>query len=202
MLLPFAEALAQLAAAASRHREIEAELAGVPPWGHEDDHSSLDAELSALAPRAAAYARHCVVLAELAKLEGLGGEPGLFELAEAERGALERERAAFEALAPWLLCKRANLIVAVDDADDVGAVVSWFDRWAGQLDYISENRGCGCCVDIVDLVGPPSIIDSAPPRLLGDIVWNTALPPAAPRKPYRPTGAGSRPPKGRSPEGP
>jgi hypothetical protein len=201
MPLPFEAALAQLAIVASRHHELEAKLTDASSWRLEDDLSPLVGERAELASRAAAYERYQAVFAELAKLEAMGDEPGLRELAEAERGALERERAAFEALAPWLLCKRAHLIVSVDDADNVGAVVSWFDRWAGQLDRVSENRGCGCCVDIVDLIGPPSVIDTVPPQLLGDIVWNTSLPPEASRRPYRPSGARRRQPKGRPPGG-
>jgi hypothetical protein len=43
---------------------------------------------------------------------------------------------------------KAQIIVAVDQPDGVAAVAAWFERWRPQLAAVSENTGCGCCVDI------------------------------------------------------
>lgn len=40
----------------------------------------------------------------------------------------------------------------VDANDEVSAFYNWLSRNRGRVVGISENRGCGCCVDCFDIV--------------------------------------------------
>jgi hypothetical protein len=57
---------------------------------------------------------------------------------------------------------RAQIVVCVDQPDEVRAVVAWFDRWRDGLTAVSENSGCGCCVDIWDVEGPAGVLAELP----------------------------------------
>lgn len=56
---------------------------------------------------------------------------------------------------------KAQIIVAVDQPDEVAAVAMWFVRWRGRL-AVSENAGCGCCVNIWDVDGPAEALAELP----------------------------------------
>ena len=43
---------------------------------------------------------------------------------------------------------------------------SWLDRWRGRLLALSENRGCGCCVDIFEVTGPEEAMKELPVEML------------------------------------
>ncbi len=57
---------------------------------------------------------------------------------------------------------KAQIIVAVDQPDEVQAVAAWFERWRPRLAAVSENTGCGCCVDIWDVDAPAEALAELP----------------------------------------
>lgn len=59
---------------------------------------------------------------------------------------------------------KATIIVAVDDPAEAAAIEAWFSRWKEKLAFVSDNQGCGCCVDIWEVQGPPEAFDELPPQ--------------------------------------
>jgi len=57
---------------------------------------------------------------------------------------------------------RETIVVNKDKTDEATKVASWFDRWRDQLTFVSENQGCGCCVDMWEIEGPPEAIAELP----------------------------------------
>ena len=64
---------------------------------------------------------------------------------------------------------RATVSVTIDNEREVMAVNAWLNRWGPRL-KLSDNQGCGCCVDIWDVRGPRAAFDELPPALRGDVV--------------------------------
>ena len=40
---------------------------------------------------------------------------------------------------------------------------AWFERWEPALASVSDNEGCGCCVHVFQIEGPPEAFDALPP---------------------------------------
>lgn len=57
---------------------------------------------------------------------------------------------------------KVQIIVAVDQPEEVRAVAEWFERWRDHLAAVSDNTGCGCCVDISDVEGPEEALRELP----------------------------------------
>jgi hypothetical protein len=57
---------------------------------------------------------------------------------------------------------RATIVVDVDKPGQVRAVEGWFAAWRDKLTYVSEDQGCGCCVNIWDVEGPAAAIEQIP----------------------------------------
>lgn len=62
------------------------------------------------------------------------------------------------------------------EPDDRAAAAAWFERWASVLASVSDNLGCGCCVEVFEVEGPPEALaalpegvsaEPTPPRLGG-----------------------------------
>ena len=68
---------------------------------------------------------------------------------------------------------RATICVAVDFPDEVREVEAWFAAWRENLTYVSDNQGCGCCVDIWDVDGPREAIDVIPEHSQSASDWAT-----------------------------
>ena len=66
---------------------------------------------------------------------------------------------------------RATICVDVNRADDRAAVEAWFERWRSSLSVLSENEGCGCCVDIWNVDGPEEAIAAIPETLHAVSDW-------------------------------
>ena len=60
---------------------------------------------------------------------------------------------------------KSTLVVEVDCAEDVAALEAWFQRWDGKLAHVSDNQGCGCCVDIFEVEAPAEAIAELPPNI-------------------------------------
>ncbi len=61
---------------------------------------------------------------------------------------------------------RAQIIVSVDQPQEVKFVAEWFERWRERLAAVSENTGCGCCVDIWDVDGPVEALRELPETVI------------------------------------
>lgn len=46
------------------------------------------------------------------------------------------------------------------------AFESWIGTWRKELDFVSENEGCGCCADIWRVAGPEKAKRDVPEKLL------------------------------------
>jgi len=66
---------------------------------------------------------------------------------------------------------RATLVVAADEPEDRLSALQWIDEHRDTLDFVSENLGCGCCVDIWNIEGDARIVDRIPRHLLGWSEW-------------------------------
>jgi len=71
--------------------------------------------------------------------------------------------------------KKATIIVEVDEkgqSDQSKEFEKWKIENLHSLTFISENEGCGCCVDIYRVEGPQQIISTIPPKILGGSEWD------------------------------
>lgn len=55
-----------------------------------------------------------------------------------------------------------TITVETDQPEEVAAVDGWFERWDGRLSSVSENLGCGCCVDIWTVDAPEEALGELP----------------------------------------
>jgi len=66
---------------------------------------------------------------------------------------------------------RATICVDVSHKDESAAVEAWLNRWREQLAFVSENTGCGCCVDMWDVEGPDDAISAIPSSVRAASDW-------------------------------
>ena len=59
---------------------------------------------------------------------------------------------------------RATVSVTIDNEREVRAVNAWLNRWGTRL-KLSDNQGCGCCVDIWDIQAPAAALAELPPAM-------------------------------------
>jgi hypothetical protein len=57
---------------------------------------------------------------------------------------------------------RATICVDVTHDEERVAVEAWFERWEERLSFVSDNEGCGCCVNIWNVEGPDQAILGIP----------------------------------------
>ncbi|WP_149193734.1 hypothetical protein [Luteimonas suaedae] len=58
--------------------------------------------------------------------------------------------------------RRATLAAEPDDQIILDA---WLDRWETRLVHLSDNLGCGCCIDMFDVEAPDEALAELPERL-------------------------------------
>ena len=61
---------------------------------------------------------------------------------------------------------KAQVIVDVNAEEEVSAFDRWLDRWRGVVE-VSEDEGCGCCVNIWQVSAPQEALDALPQSLRG-----------------------------------
>lgn len=61
---------------------------------------------------------------------------------------------------------KVQIVVTVDDAEEVRSVNEWFARWRDRLAFVSENSGCGCCVNIWNVRGPAEALAELPESVI------------------------------------
>lgn len=57
-------------------------------------------------------------------------------------------------------------------APEQAAVETWLNRWRTRLVFVSENEGCGCCVDIYRVEAPQLALDELPPVVFASSEWS------------------------------
>ena len=60
---------------------------------------------------------------------------------------------------------RATISVSIDNEREVMAVNAWLNRWGTRL-KLSDNQGCGCCVDIWDVEAPRQALAELPAAMV------------------------------------
>jgi hypothetical protein len=60
---------------------------------------------------------------------------------------------------------KATIIASTDEPEHVAAAEAFLAKWRDALQFVSENKGCGCCVHIWDVDGPPEILDRIPSEI-------------------------------------
>jgi hypothetical protein len=67
---------------------------------------------------------------------------------------------------------RATITASVDSPDEISAFEAWLERWRSRLTFVSEERGCGCCIRMRDVEGPQEAIDDIPHPLQTSSDWS------------------------------
>ena len=60
---------------------------------------------------------------------------------------------------------RATVSVSIDNEREVMAVNAWLNRWGTRL-KLSDQQGCGCCVDIWDVEAPRQALAELPAAMV------------------------------------
>ena len=60
---------------------------------------------------------------------------------------------------------RATLVINLHVPEEVEAAEVWLETWELHLNYLSENLGCGCCVDMFNVDAPHEALEELPERL-------------------------------------
>ena len=68
---------------------------------------------------------------------------------------------------------RATICIEVEDETQVEIGEQWLAAHRDELDFISENYGCGCCVDFYDLEGSAELLASIPEKIRGGSDWTS-----------------------------
>lgn len=66
---------------------------------------------------------------------------------------------------------RATLIATADDPDGRAASRHWLETHQDALTFVSDNLGCGRCVDIWNVEGNAEVVASIPTDLLASSAW-------------------------------
>ena len=66
---------------------------------------------------------------------------------------------------------RATICVDVNHEDECAVVEAWFEQWRDRLSFVSENQGCGCCVDMWNVEGPADALSELPPKVRAASEW-------------------------------
>ena len=66
---------------------------------------------------------------------------------------------------------RATICVNKDHNGEAEVVEAWFERWRSQLNFVSENQGCGCCVNMWDVEGPAEAVAQLPETVKAASEW-------------------------------
>lgn len=67
--------------------------------------------------------------------------------------------------------KRATISTDRDEPETLAVFEAWMQKWRPRLTRISQNYGCGCCVDLYGVEGPDEAIDAIPEELRTTSEW-------------------------------
>jgi hypothetical protein len=51
-------------------------------------------------------------------------------------------------------------------------VDAWLDRWRDRVGFVSENEGCGCCVDLYRVVATEDALRELPAIVFSTSEWS------------------------------
>lgn len=68
---------------------------------------------------------------------------------------------------------KATIVIAVENPDEVQAVTAWFGRWKSRFKVVSEDYGCGCCVNIWDVEGPAEAFGELPEVVVSGLMTDS-----------------------------
>jgi hypothetical protein len=66
---------------------------------------------------------------------------------------------------------RATICVDVE-VPEQAAVDAWLERWRPRLPFVSDNEGCGCCVDLYRVEAHQEALDELPPAVFAASEWS------------------------------
>ncbi|MFP6561848.1 hypothetical protein WJ542_26605 [Paraburkholderia sp. B3] len=72
---------------------------------------------------------------------------------------------------PEPIYRRETILVEVDNPADVTEAEAWLEAAADRLFFVSEQKGCGCCVLSWDIEGPAELLDTLPDAFRCDSGW-------------------------------
>jgi hypothetical protein len=61
---------------------------------------------------------------------------------------------------------KVTIVVDVAEVAQVEAVDAWFAKWQAVLTDVSDNEGCGCCVNIWEVEGPMEALLTLPEQVV------------------------------------
>lgn len=67
---------------------------------------------------------------------------------------------------------RATIIAEVDQPGQAEAAEAWLEAASDRLTHVSDQLGCGCCVEIWNIEGPAELIATLPENLRGHSEWS------------------------------
>jgi hypothetical protein len=67
--------------------------------------------------------------------------------------------------------RRATLLVDVEEPATVAEAEAWLEAMRDELSFISDQKGCGCCILMWDIEGSAELIDTLPEKLRCDSTW-------------------------------
>jgi hypothetical protein len=71
---------------------------------------------------------------------------------------------------------KVTVLACADEPGEREALEAWIKKWEEQIPCEIENSGCGCCVDIYDLIVPEAAIQDLPEHLRCTSAWSEVDP--------------------------
>ena len=68
--------------------------------------------------------------------------------------------------------KNITVTTATDEPETVEHAAQWFATWAADISYKSDDKGCGCCVDIWDVTCSDAAAAALPGELFCASEWS------------------------------
>ena len=66
---------------------------------------------------------------------------------------------------------RATICYEIEDEHERELAEQWLTANREKLTFISDNEGCGCCINSWDIEGPDDIVRTLPPQVSADSGW-------------------------------
>jgi hypothetical protein len=66
---------------------------------------------------------------------------------------------------------RFTICAKVEIPQERQSLQVWLEKWKTKVDFVSENIGCGCCVDLYDVDGSEEAMAEVPKQMLTSSPW-------------------------------
>ena len=53
-------------------------------------------------------------------------------------------------------------------------VNEWIKKWRGKIRYLSNNEGCGCCIDLYQVDAPSEVLNELPAKVFSSSEWSNS----------------------------